>query len=271
MATLSDDQRPKQGSFGEALLIQQRVIKALILREMHTRYGRENIGYLWMILEPMLLATIIGLVHAKGTHVHFGDMQSVPLALIGYCNFMVFRSLFNRGEGAIEQNLPLMYHRTVKPLDVLVGRALLDTVGTWLSFLILIGAAVALGMTHFPARPGWFIAGMLMMFWFSFGASLVVAGLTYDRRVLARLVHPFSYIMMPLSGAFFTMAMLPSQIRAAFLWMPLAHIFEMLRFGWFYSATDRYIDLRYLLGWQLMLTLLGLILLSGARKRIHMA
>ena len=255
---------------GEAILIQQRVIKALIMRELHTRYGRENIGYLWLILEPMLLASIIGLVHAKGSHVHDGDIGSVPLALLGYCNFMVFRSLFNRGEGAIEQNLPLMYHRTVKPLDVLLGRALLDTAGCWVAFAILMGAALALGMTHFPARPGWMIFGMLMMLWFAFAASLAVAGLTYERRVLGRLVHPLSYVMMPLSGAFFTMAMLPKQLREVFLWIPLAHIFEILRYGWFYSATDKYISLSYLLAWQLSLTLLGLILLSGARKRIHM-
>lgn len=270
MATLSEDLEPKRGSMAEAIRIQQRVIKALILRELHTRYGRDNIGYLWLILEPMLLAMMIGLIHARGTRVHDGDIAAVPLSLIGYCNFMVFRSLFNRGEGAIEQNLPLMYHRTVKPLDIMIGRGLLDTAGTWVSFVILMGAALALGMTHLPARPGWVVFGMLMMLWFAFGAALCIAGLTYERKVLGRLVHPFSYIMMPLSGAFFTMAMLPKQLRDAFLWVPLAHVFEILRYGWFYSATDKYIDLRYLVGWQLMLTLLGLILLSGARKRIHM-
>ena len=270
MATLSKDLEPKRGSMAEAIRIQQRVIKALILRELHTRYGRENIGYLWLILEPMLLAMMIGLIHARGTRVHTGDITGVPLSLIGYCNFMVFRSLFNRGEGAIEQNLPLMYHRTVKPLDIMIGRGLLDTAGTWMSFAILMSAAMALGMTHLPARPAWLILGMLLMLWFSFGAALVVAGLTYERKVLGRLVHPFSYIMMPLSGAFFTLAMLPKQFRDLFLWVPQAHIFEILRYGWFYSATDKYIDMRYLLGWELMLTLLGLILLSSARKRIHM-
>ena len=270
MATLSNDLGPKRGSMRQAFYIQQRVIKALILRELHTRYGRQNIGYLWLILEPMLLCMIVGLVHARGSHVHNGDIVSVPLALLGYCNFMVFRSLFNRGEGAIEQNLPLLYHRTVTPLDVLLGRALLDTAGAWVSLAILMGAAVGFGMTHLPTRPGWLIVGMLVMFWFSFAASLSVAGLTYQRRVLGRLVHPFTYIMMPLSGAFFTMKTLPVELRDAFLWVPLAHIFEILRYGWFTSASGDYFSLSYLFGWLLSLSLLGLILLAGARKRIHM-
>ena len=35
---------------------QRKVIGALLMRELHTRYGRENVGYLWLILEPMMLA-----------------------------------------------------------------------------------------------------------------------------------------------------------------------------------------------------------------------
>ena len=130
------------------------MIKALILREMHTRYGRENIGLLWLIIEPMLLASMIGLLHARGGRIHEGDIQPLPMSIIGYCNFMIFRSIFNRGEGAIESNLPLMYHRTVKPLDILLARALLDTVGIWLAFIILMSVAISLSMTHVPVRPG---------------------------------------------------------------------------------------------------------------------
>ena len=270
MATLSDDVQPRRGSLLEGARVQQRVIKALIMRELHTRYGRENIGYLWLILEPMLLASMIGLIHAKGSRVHNGDMTGVPLSLIGYCNFMVFRAIFAKGEGTIEHGLPLLYHRTVKPFDMLLGRALLETAGCWVSFALLMGATLALDMTHLPVHPGWLVFGMLMMFWFSFAGSMVVAGLTFERKALGRLIHPLTYVMMPLSGAFFTMSMLPTSFREFFLWVPLVHVFEILRFGWFYSATDRYIDLPYLIGWNLCLTLFGLVLLSGARRRIHM-
>ena len=270
MATLIDDVTPKPGSFREGIRIQGRVLKALILREVHTRYGRENIGLLWLIIEPLLLASMIGLLHARGSRIHSGDIVPVPMSIIGYCNFMIFRSIFGRGEGAIESNLPLMYHRTVKPLDILLARALLDTVGIWLAFLILMTAAVSLGMTHLPVRPAWLLLGMFTMFWFSFGGSLVVAGLTYERKAIGRLVHPFTYIMMPLSGAFFTMDMVPPQIRQAFLYVPLAHIFEILRYGWFYSASGEYFSAPFMIAWLLGITLVGLILLSQARKRIHM-
>ena len=61
---------------------------------MHTRYGRENIGLLWLVIEPMLLASMIGLLHSRGSRLHVGDILPVPMSVIGYCNFMIFRSIF---------------------------------------------------------------------------------------------------------------------------------------------------------------------------------
>ena len=42
-------------------LIQRRVLGALLLRELLTRYGRNNIGFLWLFVEPMLFTLIITL------------------------------------------------------------------------------------------------------------------------------------------------------------------------------------------------------------------
>ena len=33
--------------------IQRRVIGALMIRELITRFGRENIGFLWVMVEPL--------------------------------------------------------------------------------------------------------------------------------------------------------------------------------------------------------------------------
>ena len=41
-------------SLRDAWTIQSRVIWALFLREILTRYGRHNIGFLWLFAEPML-------------------------------------------------------------------------------------------------------------------------------------------------------------------------------------------------------------------------
>lgn len=253
-----------------ALVVQGRVIGALILRELHTRYGRENIGYLWLILEPMLLASMIALIHSRAHRITGGDIEPIAMSIVGYCNFMTFRSIFGRAEGAIESNLPLLYHRTVKPWDILVARALLETAGTWLAFFILIGLAIATGFSNPPVRPAILLAGMVSMVLLSMGGAFVICGITHDNKALGRLVHPFTYIMMPLSGAFFAMDAMPGPIRDILLYNPLPHVFETLRHGWFRASKATYIDPVYLGCWILGLWLVGLLLLSVVRRRIHM-
>ena len=49
--------RSKTGAVFKGWKVQARVITALMLRDAMMRYGRENIGFVWVILEPMLLCT----------------------------------------------------------------------------------------------------------------------------------------------------------------------------------------------------------------------
>lgn len=270
MASAIEDQRSPGAVLREGFRVQCRVIGALMMRELHTRYGRENIGYLWLILEPLLLATAIGLLHARSPSHFGGDITPIPAALVGYCNFMTFRQIISRSEGALEANVSLFYHRTISPFDLLFSRALLEQAGTFVAFCILMGLAVAVGVANPPARPAYVGLGILLMLLLSFSLSMVVCGLTHERHAVGRMIHPLTYVMMPLSGAFFTMHTLPKEVRDVLLAIPLAHVFEILRYGWFKSARSEYIDPGYLASWILGSMLLGLLLITVARKRIHM-
>jgi capsular polysaccharide transport system permease protein len=247
-----------------------RVIGALILRELHTRYGRENVGYLWLILEPALLASIIALIHSRAHRITGGDIEPVAMSLLGYCNFMTFRSIVNRSEGAIEGSLPLFYHRTIRPMDIMIARGILEAAGTWVAFFLLVGLAIACGISPLPQRPLILLAGMLCMVFFALGLGFVICGLTHENKALGRLVHPFTYIMMPLSGAFFALDAIPGPVRDVMLWSPLPHIFETMRHGYFRASSAQFIDPLYMIGWILGVWLIGLLLLSVAQRRIHM-
>jgi len=48
--------------------LQRRVIGALIIRELHSRFGRLYFGYIWLFFEPLLLGSAIGLVHVLSDH-----------------------------------------------------------------------------------------------------------------------------------------------------------------------------------------------------------
>jgi capsular polysaccharide transport system permease protein len=43
-----------QQTFSDSIYVQIRVIGALMVREMLTTYGRKNLGFLWLFLEPLI-------------------------------------------------------------------------------------------------------------------------------------------------------------------------------------------------------------------------
>jgi len=260
-------QRSRRAPLGECLAIQARVIGAVIMRELHTRYGRDNIGYLWLIAEPLMLGTIISMLHSGG---HDGAINPVAFTVTGYCNFIMFRGIVNRAEGTIHSNAPLLHHRMVTVFDISFGRALLEAAGTNSAFIILLSFCVGMGYVGLPERPLYLAAGIGYLFWFSFALSMVIVGETHDRSFCERLIHPFTYFMIPLSGAFYMVGWIPEQYRYYLLFNPLPHFFEIIRYGVFPSASLRYVDFAYITAICSLLTLLGLRALRAVKPRIHL-
>lgn len=265
------DSLPSEGRhwFLEGLRVQASVTGAILMRELHTRYGRRGLGYIWLILEPALLATMVILIKTMVRHTReFPGIDPVPFVIVGYVSFMMFRSIFNRAEGALESNTPLLFHRMVTVWDLLFSRALLEAIGTAATFILIMGVAILLGHAHLPARPFELVVGYFMLWLWSFTLSLLIASWSYDSPTVSKFVHPISYILLPLSGAFFMIQWLPYSWREKVSWWPMAMAFEEMRYGQFAIATDRYVDMKYFFGVCLVLLLLGLLSLKELRRRL---
>lgn len=262
---------PMPGVFLRGLTIQMRVIGALMMRELHTRYGRENIGYLWLIGEPMMLATVIGAIHSAGRTEYGSDMKPIPFAVLGYTIYIMFRGIVNRSEGGLEANATLLYHRSVTIMDIITARAILEAAGTFLALAVLMILLISVGWGAPPVRPLYLIAAVVLMFWYSFAHSMIITAITHDNRTIGRLVHPYSYFMIPVSGAFYQVEWVPHPYRDYLLWIPLPHIFELARYGMFQSADLRFFDGQYVVGACLVLSAIGLTLIRMARSRIHLS
>jgi capsular polysaccharide transport system permease protein len=257
---------PESGFLGRVLQMRAAVIGALIMREVHTRYGRANIGYLWVFVEPMLLATAVAAIHTR-TH-GIGGINMVAVAICGYTSFILFRSIVSRSEGVLEGNRPLLYHRQVTLLDMLVARSLLESGSNLLAFGLLISAAIVFGYAQVPARPLAMIGGYLLMAWFSFAVSLIVCPMVHASHVAARLLHPILYLVLPASGAFVLTQWVPGGLRPWYAWFPLTQIEELIRYGQFANYATTWFHVGYLLFVSLALTFVGLLCLRAIRSHI---
>jgi capsular polysaccharide transport system permease protein len=111
--------------------------------------------------------------------------------------------------------------------------------------------------------------GILYLFWFSLALSLIITGATHERSFAERMVHPFTYFMIPLSGAFYMVSWIPTPYRDYVLYNPLPHTFEMIRYGVFEDATLEYVDFGYVTACCAGLTYLGLMAMRSVKSRIH--
>src|SRR5262245_38051410 len=140
---------PAGPSLARSLRIQFRVLWALVLREVITRYGRDNLGVLWLFVEPMIFTLgVLGLwtILCVGGH-------TLPIAafrVTGYSSVLLWRNCANRASMAIPPNHGLLYHRNVRILDLLLARIILEIVGAMLSFAILTCFFVFLGLMEWP-------------------------------------------------------------------------------------------------------------------------
>jgi capsular polysaccharide transport system permease protein len=252
-----------------SLKIQRRVLNALLMREIITRFGRENLGVLWLVAEPMLFTLgIVTLWTAAGLN-HGSAIPIVAFAVTGYSSVLMWRNSASRATTAVANNKPLLFHRNVQIIDVLLTRIALETGGATASFIVLSSLFIFLGWMPVPQDLLEVIFGWLMLAWFGASLAVLIGAGTAFSEVVERLWHPAAYLLFPLSGAAFMVDWLPVGMQKVVLLLPMVHGTEMLREGYFGNVVPTHHDAGYMASCCLVLSLAGLYLVRQAGRRVE--
>ena len=239
--------------------IQRRVVGALLLREMLTRFGRHNIGFLWLFVEPMLFtAGVLGiwtLYHQNRT-----PFPLTAFCISGYGTVLLWRNTIGRCGNAVEPNRALMHHRNVRVLDLFLARIILEIAGASISFLFLLAIFMVLGEIPLPDDIAKMILAWALLAWFSASMALIVGPLATISEPFERFWHVFAYLFLPASGAFFAVSMLPPHLQSIATWIPTVNCTELLREGMFGTGIAAHYNLYYVTALNLTLMIPGLLL-----------
>jgi ABC-type polysaccharide/polyol phosphate export permease len=264
------DIKPPRDTFIGSLKIQTRVIWALFLREIITRYGRHGLGFLWLFLEPMMFSvgvtilwTVSGMVHMQGN-----SMPMAGFALTGYSAIVLWRNMVNRLANNTTYNKGLLYHPNVRVLDLIFSRGLLEFAACSLSLVLLTLVFWGLGLMELPVDPLKAFIAWALFAWFVFAAGMVAAFLGESSEIFERVVHVILYLALPLTGAFTMVSWMPQAIQKILLLSPLVNGVEMLREGYFGMSIHAEYSVNYVLVVNLFLTLAGLILIRNIRRQL---
>lgn len=226
--------------------VEWRVVNALLMREILTRYGRHNIGFLWLFVEPMMFTLGVTALWTVAKSFHGSNLPIAAFALTGYSTVLLWRNMPARCIGAIEPNLSLMYHRNVKILDLFIARLLLEGGGATISFAVLSLVFIATGLVDPPENVLQVVGGWLMTAWFGVSLALFLGCLAQESELVDKLWHPLAYLLFPLSGAAFLVDALPPVAQNYLLYLPMVHGTEYIREGYFGSRIHAHYDLGYM-------------------------
>lgn len=247
-----------QTSLLNSLLIQRRVIWALLLREILTRYGRHNIGFLWLFVEPMLFTLGVTALWTATKAVHGIELPIVAFAITGYSSVLLWRNMPGRCVDSIEPNQSLLYHRHVRVIDIFFARILLEFLGATMSFVFLTVFFYGIGWIELPEDVLQVSLGWMMLAWFGAALAMLLGSFSETSEIVHKLWHPLSYLLFPLSGAAFLVNGLPPAAQEAVLLLPMVHGVELVREGFFGSHIHARYDLGYMALFNLALTILAL-------------
>lgn len=255
--------------FLRGLRVQFRTVRSLIVRDMVMRYGRGNIGFVWVILEPMILtAGVMVIWSLMGSNRH--GVKVIELVLTGYMPLTLWRHLTNSSVGLYRRSSPLLYHRQITLLDMLAARQALEFLGTSAALLVVWGVLNAIGVIGDIQQPDLFVLGWLMMASISFGFSAVIAAVSETSEAAERLIQPLQYLNIPISGAFFLVDWLPDWGQKLILWHPLVHCFEVFRAGYFGRAIVSHYSVSYFCVWAFFMAFAGLLVTQLVRNRVQL-
>jgi capsular polysaccharide transport system permease protein len=250
----------------EGWRIQVRVIHALMIRELHTRFGRENIGFLWIMVEPLLFAGLVAIIwrFMKGPEEH--GIGIIAFVVTGYIPITLFRHGVSRSVSIFVANSSLMYHRQVKILDFVLARFLIELIGSMMAYVFIASILILFDEFPVPAQPGLLVAGWALYAFFTLSLCFMIAPLSEMSEVLEKFMPVVTYIMIPFSGLFTLASWLTPTMREYLLWSPFVNAMEMMRKGIWGEQITAYYNIWNPLACSLIATVLGLALCRHVRR-----
>ena len=245
-----------------------RVIFALVVREMGTRFGRSWGGYLWAVAEPLggilLLTAAFSIAFRRPP---LGNNFSLFYAT-GIIPFFLFTGVSQGTGKAIDSNRGLLRYPVVSPLDAVLAKFITDfltmfVVGVVLYTSIILWYGLQVNLNFALIFNGFLLMGLIGLGIGTLNCVLFGFWPTW-RNVWTVLTKP----LFILSGMFYTFESMPQEAQG-FLWYnPLIHVIGIIRSGFYSSYRPDYVAPFYVLGIAAVTFLVGAYLLRRHASRL---
>ena len=205
------------------------VIKALLRREMSTRFGEYRLGFFWMLFEPLLGVLVIGVLIGSLAQRAVPEIPYPFFLLNGMLLSKLLTGSMNTGINAIGANQGLLVYPAVRPLDTFMARFLFELFTTMFSYALFCVLGMFFGVFVSLGHLEIIFACHLLTWFTGCGLGLIfgVASAHYSEvdKIVMVLQRPLIFV----SAVLFPIASTTGAVQEKLLFNPLVHTIELSR------------------------------------------
>jgi ABC-type polysaccharide/polyol phosphate export permease len=241
------------------------ILFELVRQQLILRYRRTALGFLWTLINPLLMMSITAVVFA---HLFRMDIRTYALYLFaGLVPWNLFASMLTQSANAYISNEGLMRKiyipRLVFPLSVTVG-ALIDSMLAFLSLMLLfafIGAEFSVALFFIPVA-------YLLLYLFALGVSVSISLFTVFFRDLQQVISVSLQALFFFTPVMYKVSDLGEAVAQAVELNPMTHFIELFRAPIYAHTLPAEHNLMVVLCWVVLSLGLGFVSFSKLQSKI---
>ncbi|WP_282939473.1 ABC transporter permease [Paenibacillus sp. RC67] len=210
----------------------RQMLESLVLTDLRTRYKGSFFGFLWTLLNPLLMLLVYSIVFKFIVRIDMDNYTSY--LFIGLISWFLINQAVLSGTGVVIRNAGLVkkiyFPKEILPLSVVIGGVINYFFSLLILFPILFFNKIQLGLPLllFPII-------LLVYFLFTFAITLIVSSLNVYFRDLEHILGIIMMVWFYLTPIVFTSSMIPKEIKYIFDYNPVKVIIEGFHDIFFYN------------------------------------
>ena len=233
------------------------LLKELVVRDLKVKYRRSVLGYVWSILNPLLMMIVITTVFS---YMFRFDIENYPMYLLtGQLVYNFYSESTNFAMNSIISSASLIRKVHVPKYIFPLAKVLSSFVNLLFS---LVAIALMMVITRTPVTPAFFLFPfpLVYLLLLCIGVGLIMSVVTVYFRDMLHLYGIFLMALMYFTPIFYPVSALPSFALQIIKLNPLYHLVGMFRDVFLYGNFPTVKAHIICLGTGVAVTLLGLII-----------
>lgn len=248
------------------LEVMRAALHALLMRELQTRFGKYRLGYLWAPLEVFLQVIIFLVVFGVAFQRVVAGMDYSLFLASGMVPFYMFQKITMNSLNAIEANKGLLVYSSLRHIDVVIARSLLELIIYFFTAVLLFAGLAYFNIPISLSHLDVLLFCWLTLFLFTFGLALILMVVGFYGGEMNKIIAIIITILYFTSGVIYPINIIPEPYFSYLLYNPFIHNIELIRHAIAPNYPNNHIDMGYFLKWMIATNFLGLLLYRRFEK-----